>query len=139
VNTEKRLKYKPQSDFSLIAIATSEDAYRLSWLINQAAGIRLTRTEPLKIWHKSLENPGEFMCYEHTNELGKAVYRLVANRSVNGFLEKEYKQFDFFLQCFDLPEKASRELMEILKREKDILTASLISNPGNNLTQKLMM
>jgi hypothetical protein len=139
VNTEKRLQYKPKPDFTLIAIATSEDAYRLSWLINQAAGIRLTRIEPLKIWHESLENPGEFLCYQYTNASDVIVYRLIANRSDSGFLEMKFKQFDFFLQCFDMSEQQTQELLNKIKGEKDILMTSLISNPGKNLVQKLMI
>lgn len=139
VNKDKRLKYQPELDFVLIALASSEDAYRLSWLINQALNIHLKRDDSVKIWDEKRENPGEFECYKHTKQADETVYRLVANRSENGFLEKKYRQFDYFLQIFDLPGNKTENILSLLNREQDIIIARLIESPGKALIQKLMI
>ena len=136
---EKRLKYVPVPDFNLIAIASSEDAYRLSWVINQLFGIQLKRTEPLRVWDVKTENPREFVCYTYTSASQQSVCRLISNKSESGFLDKTYSRFDYLLQFRHLTGVKADDVVELLKNQKDILVAVEITAPNNDLTQKLMI
>ncbi|MEA3447205.1 MAG: IPExxxVDY family protein [Bacteroidota bacterium] len=136
---EKRLKYVPVPDFNLIAIASSEDAYRLSWVINQLFGIQLKRTEPLRVWDEKTENPRDFVCYTYTSASQQSDCRLISNKSESGLLESKYSKFDYFLQIRHFPGFQMTELVEQLNTQKDILMAVQITSPGKALTQKLMI
>ncbi|MGC9330268.1 MAG: IPExxxVDY family protein [Bacteroidales bacterium] len=136
---EKRLKYVPVTDFKLIAIASSEDAYRLSWVINQLFGIQLKRTDPLRVWDEKTENHREFVCYIYTSASQQSICRLISNKSESGFLDKTYSQFDYLFQFRHLHGVKSDEVVELLKNQKDILVAVEIIASNNDLTQKLMI
>ncbi|MFW5805651.1 MAG: IPExxxVDY family protein [Bacteroidales bacterium] len=136
---EKRLKYTPVPDFTLVAIATSEDAYRLSWVLNQLLGIQLKRTDPLQVWNEKTENPLEFGCYKYTSPSEQTGCRLIANKSESGLLESKYNKFDYFLQMRHLPGVKASDVIEQLNNEKDILLAVEITSPGKALMQKLMI
>ena len=68
---EKRLKYKAEQEFNLIAISAREDAYRLSWVINNTLDINLKRAGHLNIWEEKLENPQQFVYYQYNKSTSK--------------------------------------------------------------------
>ncbi|MGM0649428.1 MAG: IPExxxVDY family protein, partial [Bacteroidota bacterium] len=119
----KRLKHTPETEFYLIAIASSEDAYRLSWVINDILDIQLKRADPLKIWEENKENPGKYICYAYISEEQQGVCRLISNKSESGLLEPKLKQFDFFLQFQHLPGVKPESVVNALKKHNDILLA----------------
>ncbi|MEA1873623.1 MAG: IPExxxVDY family protein [Bacteroidota bacterium] len=134
-----RLKYQPVSNFSLIALSSSEGMPRLSWIINQQLNIQLSRTENVTIFNEKLEVIQEFSCYAHTNLHDDTVFRLIENKAIGGFLSKENPNIDYFLQCI---EKTNAEIEQILKKVKSvevILLASIIETPDKALTQKLLI
>jgi len=134
-----RLKYQPISNFTLIAISSSEGMPRLSWTINRQLNIKLSRTENVTIFNEKLEVIQAFTCYAHTNLHDDTVFRLIENKATGGFLSKEYPNIDYFLQCIKKTKEETEHILKKVKNAEDILFASIIESPDKALTQKLLI
>ncbi len=110
-----RLQEQESFDFGLIGISSAENDYRISWILNNAMGYRLTRQENLQVYHKRLDDPQEFSQYQYNDEETLLGYRLLSNKSENGYLLEEMPNIDFLLQVSgDLNEGFIDELVSRL-------------------------
>jgi hypothetical protein len=134
-----RLKYQPISNFALIAISSSEGMARISWIINRALNISLTRSDELKVFNEKLEAIQDFACYVHTNMHDEIVHRLIENKSTGGYLSKENQNIDYFLQCIEKKDAEIEQILKKIKTAEDILFASIIESTDKALTQKLLI
>lgn len=116
-------------DFGLIGISSHEKPYKLAWAINEKMGIDLTLMKDLEIKEKGVEEKLTFARYNYVDE-NELEINLLSNKSENGFLIPDLKNFDFFMQ---LSGNSSSEIRDkILKELKsiDFVNAALKLDPN---------
>ena len=92
-----KLEYQPETRLILFGLVNPEPILRLSFLINKAAGIKLSEDKTIEFEHPKT---GEklfyqvYSCFDEENHLG---YRLLENRSNNFAFLDECKNFDYLL------------------------------------------
>ena len=85
-------------DFGLIGIASPENDYRIIWTINNTMGFSFVRQDDLEIWHKLLDDPQAFHQFRFFDEETLLSYRLITNKSENGYLLEEMTNVDYLIQ-----------------------------------------
>jgi hypothetical protein len=93
-----KLTEKEDYRFRLAGISSAENDYKLSWSLNHILGINLVRIDNLEIYHKRLDDKQVFSQFEYFDEETLLQYRLISNRSVNGYLLEEMTNLDYLLQ-----------------------------------------
>ena len=93
-----KLTEKEDYRFKLAGISSAENDYKLSWSLNQFLGINLVRINNLEIYHKRLDDKQAFSQFEYVDEETLLQFRLISNRSVNGYLLEEMTNLDYLLQ-----------------------------------------
>ncbi len=93
-----KLTEKEDYRFRLAGISSAENDYKLCWSLNQILGINLARIDNLEIYHKRLDDKQAFSQFEFFDEETLLQYRLISNRSVNGYLLEEMTNLDYLLQ-----------------------------------------
>jgi hypothetical protein len=93
-----KLSEKEDYRFKLAGISSAENDYKLSWSLNQILGINLVRLDNLEIYHKRLDDKQAFSQFEYFDEETLVQYRLISNRSINGYLLEEMTNLDYLLQ-----------------------------------------
>ncbi len=108
----------------LAGISSSENDYKLSWSLNLVLGINLVRTDNLEIYHKRLDDKQIFSQFEYFDEETLLQYRLISNRSVNGYLLEEMTNLDYLLQISgDTDEAYLENLIEKINAIEGIILA----------------
>ena len=111
-----KLKYHPEFEFALLGISSHENDYHLSWSLNQALGLSLTRWDDLTITTAPEQNM-DFSVYRYEDADSMIMYHLISNVSPDGFLVPELKNMDFFLQISgENSEPFLQALIEKIKR-----------------------
>jgi hypothetical protein len=119
-----KLSEKEDYPFKLAGISSAENDYRLSWSLNQFLGINMVRIDNLEIYHKRLDDKQFFSQFEYFDEETLLQYRLVSNRSVNGYLLEEMTNLDYLLQISgDLDEGWMEDLIAKMNRIDGIILA----------------
>ena len=93
-----KLDEKEDYPFRLAGISSAENDYRLCWSLNQELGLNLVKTGNLEVFHKRLDGKQAFSQFEYNDEETLLHYRLISNRSLNGFLLEEMTNLDYLLQ-----------------------------------------
>jgi len=106
-----KLTEKEDYRFRLAGISSAENDYKLSWSLNQILGINLVRIDDLEIYHKRLDDKQAFSQFEYFDEETLLQYRLISNRSVNGYLLEEMTNLDYLLQISGDMDNAWLELL----------------------------
>ena len=110
--------------FTLIGISCHLKDYRLSFLLNQHAGLFLQKLEDLRVALSAKKEPAEFSIYLYPDDDYFNTYFLVANRSQNFILVPEIKQVDFLLIVEGEFQKTRKDsLIKTLRNIPNILTA----------------
>jgi len=126
-------------DFGLIGIATAEYDYRLSWTLNNVLGFNLVRQDDLEIWHKLLEDPQTFPQFRYYDEDTLLSFRLIANKSENGYLLEEMTNVDFLIQINgDMDQDYINKLVKKLNALEGI-TLAFPLNPSNLKSRKKLL
>jgi hypothetical protein len=131
-------------DFLLVAIHCSEEAYKVAFLLNQFAGLRLKRRKlDLEYADKGLTIA--FPLFDFEDEMRYINYDLVANKCVSKsariassgglfggenisemvttYLIPEYKRVDFFLKIStDAPSVAIRKIVADINTIKQVIS-----------------
>jgi hypothetical protein len=119
-----KLSEKEDYPFKLAGISSAENDYRLSWSLNQFLGINMVRIDNLEIYHKRLDDKQFFSQFEYFDEETLLQYRLVSNRSVNGYLMEEMTNLDYLLQISgDLDDGWMEDLIAKMNRIDGIILA----------------
>lgn len=92
-----KLDYEPDYEFLLLGIVSYERDYRLSWDINQNLGLDLSRTDDHSLKLKSSGKEMYFSCFVYDEEDSYLNYKLLTNRSDDGYLLDELKNIDYFI------------------------------------------
>ncbi len=123
--------------FILLGISSHENDYRLSWAINRRLGLDFRRSENLAVSHKN-ENKTEqleFSVFQHIAPDNIIKMNLISNRCQDGFLIREMKNIDFFLQIFGEDDQAFTDRMSKNLRSIDIVS-TVFEVPRKNLKSK---
>lgn len=119
-----KLTEKEEYRFLLAGISSAENDYKISWSLNQNLGINLVRINDLEIYHKRLDDIQAFSQFVYVDEETMIQYRLIANRSVNGYLLEEMTNLDYLLQITgDTDEGWMELLMAKMNRIEGIILA----------------
>lgn len=92
-----KLSEDASEEATMLAISSHENDYRLSWALNEALSIALSRAEEVRFTHPKLKEEVSFSRYEYIDEDKYLRYQLIANRTENAYLFDELKTFDFLL------------------------------------------
>jgi hypothetical protein len=119
-----KLTEKEDYRFKLAGISSAENDYKLSWSLNHFLGINLIRINNLEIFHKRLDDKQAFSQFEYIDEETLLQYRLISNRSVNGYLLEEMTNLDYLLQISgDLDDGWLKDLIEKINSIDGIILA----------------
>ncbi len=86
--------------YKLLGISSHENDYRISWVLNRKLGQKFTRADNLKSRPVKNGEILEFSVFRSYDEDRLLQMNLVSNRCPDGFLVREMKNIDFFLQVF---------------------------------------
>lgn len=128
-----KLTDREEYRFRLAGISSAENDYRLCWSLNQCLGINLSKKANLEIFHKRLEGMQAFSQFEYLDEETLLQYRLISNRSANGYLLEEMTNLDYLLQITgDLEDS----WMEMLVNKLNSLEGIILAFPIDPLSLK---
>ncbi len=132
-----KLKEVTPDDFSIIAIASHENHYRLTWVLNEALQFDFRKAEDLEIQEKD-QSIRQFNRYRYKDETQALVFDLISNQSENGFLFKDLKNIDFFLKAAgDIENFNLTYFINELKKIKHVITAFEINDLSRMNLKKL--
>ena len=93
-----KLTEKQDLDFSLIGISSTDNDYHLSWNLNNECKLQLSKQDNLEVFHTRLHEKQAFSQFQYYDESSLLLYRLLSNRSENGYLLEELTNVDFIMQ-----------------------------------------
>ena len=134
-----KLTEKEDYRFRLAGISSAENDYRLSWALNQVLGINLVRMDNLEIYHQRLDDRQSFSQFEYFDEESLLHYRLISNKSANGYLLEEMTNLDYLLQVSgDMDETWLDELIKKIKGMEGIILVFPIDPTSLKSRKKLL-
>jgi len=134
-----KLQEKETYDFGLIGISSPENDYRISWVLNNTMGYRLIRQENLEVYHKRLEDPQIFSQFNFFDEETLLNYRLISNKSENGYLLEEMINIDYLMQVIgEIHENFINEMVKDLNAIQGITLAFQIEPATLKSKKKLL-
>ena len=84
-------------DYCLLGIVSDEPDYKLCWSINHALETAFLRMDDLSVFHKKLGNDQFFPLYQHEDESSMLTYRIIKNRSDDGFFLGDLRNIDYLV------------------------------------------
>jgi hypothetical protein len=100
----------------LLGISSHENDYRLSWALNRKLRMNFVRTGSIKIQSGNNEVTPEFSLFQCLQKNKFIKMNLISNRCPDGFLIKEMRNIDFFLQIFgEIDQKQTDNIIVKLK------------------------
>ncbi len=101
--------------FKLLGISSHENDYRISWALNSKLGLKFSKTDNFNVQTGRNTESRSFSVFQSVDEDRLLKMNLISNRCPDGFLARELKNIDFFLQIFG----------EISKSETDMIITKL--------------
>jgi hypothetical protein len=92
-----KLEMAIDEDFGLLGVVADQPDYRLCLLINRAHGFDLRKKDDLVLYHRKLDLDQEFSLFEYADEESLLTYRVVKNRTDEGFFIDELKNLDYLI------------------------------------------
>ena len=119
------LKEKTPGELHLIAIASHEADYRISWLVNSSLKIQLRKvSDHLVSVDAGAEEKSGFPCFHYSDQDALLEYYLVGNHSVKGYLLPKFKNIDYFLHIVgETHADFLKNIVSRLKTAPGIITA----------------
>lgn len=93
-----KLSVSIDEDYCLLGVVSDEPDYKFCWLVNQQTGASYTRADDLKIFSKKLNEDQQVSLFIYDDEKRMLTFRLIVNRTSDGFFLPELKNIDYFLQ-----------------------------------------
>ena len=94
-----------EKDFILLALASHENDYRLSWAINKKFGFELSKIENLSLILQKQKTEASFSLYRFADD-NEVIFHLISNKSEGGYLIPELKNIDYVLKVENFPDQA---------------------------------
>ena len=92
-----KLELSIEEDFCLLGVVTDEQDYKLCWLINQALDMNFEKQEELELFHSKLNEDQVFSHFSYHDNDALITYRIIRNRSENGYFLDELKNIDYLI------------------------------------------
>jgi len=86
-----------EEDFCLLGVLTDDPDYKLCWRINQSLDTNFEKLDDLKLFHRKLDDVQLFSMFEYDDEEAMLTYRIIKNRSDQGYYLDEVKNIDFLV------------------------------------------
>ena len=92
-----KLSMAIQEDYCLLGLVSDDPDYKLCWTLNQTLDMDFKKTEELKLHHKRLSVDQYFSLFAYQDEESLLTYRIIKNRSDQGFFLDELKNLDYLI------------------------------------------
>lgn len=122
-----KLKDQQEEAFQLIAIASHQNDYRLSWALNRKLNWNLQKTEDLTVQGPKGTDEQRFARYSYTDARNQTLY-LIANKSSAGFLFATMTNIDFLLKAPGLPDTDVHLMITRIRQIDFVITAFKLEN-----------
>ena len=86
-----------EEDYCLLGVVSDEPDYKLCWLINQSLGTNFEKQDDLRLYHKKRNEDQEFSHFLFEDEEAMITFRIIKNRSDNGYYLEELKNLDYLI------------------------------------------
>lgn len=86
-----------EEDFCLLGVVADEPDYKLCWRINQALELGFEKLDDLKLFHRKLQEEQLFSNFVYQDEDALVTYRIIKNRSEQGYFLDELKNLDYLV------------------------------------------
>ena len=86
-----------EEDFCLLGVVSDEPDYRLCWMINHALELAFEKLDDLKLYHRKLKEEQLFSIFLYQDEDALVTYRIIKNRSEQGYYLDELKNLDYLV------------------------------------------
>lgn len=115
-----KLHIAMEEDFCLLGLVTDDPDYKLCWRINQSLDTNFEKSDDLKLFHRKLNDDQLFSLFEYEDEDALLTYRIIKNRSDQGFYLDEVKNIDFLLH---IQGEVSEEIINRFMHEITMLSS----------------
>jgi hypothetical protein len=132
-----KLKDEKPDSFKVIAIASHENHYRLTWMLNEALQYDFRKIEDLEV---TINNQflGSFNRYRFENRVKSVNFDLISNHSENGFLLKDQKNIDFLIKVTgEVHDFNLNQFTNEIRKIKNIITAFVLEDLSKINQKKL--
>jgi hypothetical protein len=92
-----KLELAIDEDFCLLGVVTDEPDYKLCWRINKAFDMNFEREEELQLYHRKRDILQVFSLYHYHDKESLITYRIIKNRSEEGYFLEEIKNIDYLI------------------------------------------
>jgi len=92
-----KLELTPDFDFILIGIVSFDQDYKLCWELNRELEMDFEKTEDHVLLHKKSGLSQDFSCFSFDDSKSYLSYKILKNRSENGYLLDALKNLDYLL------------------------------------------
>ena len=122
-----KLVFNEVPDFYLLAIASHENDYRLTWALNQNLKLNLIKVDDFICNHPKHKVVTNYSMYNFDDENNHLEYNLISNKSEKGFLLPDLKNIDFVLRVSgDMDQDNLNTIVQKLKKIDIVITAFVI-------------
>lgn len=123
-----QLEVEYDFDFHLIGINSPAGDYRICWSLNQLLALKLSRSENmLEIKSRKGISNSRHSYYTYYDDEINIYYKLLANRSGSGLIIPEHKTADYLLLIDENPLIDIAEVIESIKKIKQVVMAFIIN------------
>jgi hypothetical protein len=109
-----------EEDYCLLGISTDEPDYKLCWLINNRLKTDFVKVKDLELFHKKQQAEQSFPMFLFEDENAMLTYRLIGNKTENGYYLSDIRNIDFVLYIQG----------ELVREDLDTLVAALNTIPS---------
>ena len=92
-----KLEVAIEEDFCLLGVVADEPDYKLCWRINQVLGMAFEKLDDLILFHRKLKEEQSFSNFFYQDEDALVTYRIINNRSEQGYFLDELKNLDYLV------------------------------------------
>ncbi len=116
-----KLEMAIDKDFALLGVVADQADYRLCLLINRALGLDLRKQDDLVLYHRKLDQDQDFSLFEYTDEESLLTYRVIRNRTEEGFFLDELKNLDYLIHIQgDITEESTSSFFRKISSIPDV-------------------
>ena len=132
-----KLKDQQEEAFQLIAIASHQSDYRLSWALNRKLNWNFQKAEDLTVQNPKSSGEQHFNTYSYTDSHNRTIY-LIANKSADGFLFPSMTNIDFLLKANGLPDNDIHLMITRIRQIDFVITAFRLENLSSKDRKKII-
>lgn len=92
-----KLNIAIDENYCLLGLASDEPDYKLCWMVNNELSMGFERMDDLELYHKKTERKQHFTMFQYEDEDTLLTYRIIKNRSEDGFFLEEFKNLDYVI------------------------------------------